>query len=63
MRDISTLVAEEHVNMVGVSTSENGDGTVTVLATLETSGMAQISRLLTRMETIRGVRNCARKSS
>jgi len=63
LRDISTLVAEEHVNMVGVSTTENGDGTVTVLATLETSGIAQISRLLTRMETIRGVRNCARKSS
>ena len=62
LRDISTLVAEEQVNMVGVSTSENGDGTVTVLATLETSGIAQISRLLTRMETIRGVHSCRRKT-
>ena len=63
LRDISTLVAAEDVNMVNVNTTKNGDGTVSVLATLETSGLSQISRLLTRMETIRGVRSCARKSS
>ena len=62
LRDISTLVAEENVNMVGVQTVENGDGTVTVLATLETSGISQISRLLTRMETIRGVRSVERST-
>ena len=49
--------------MVNVNTTKNGDGTVSVLATLETSGLSQISRLLTRMETIRGVRSCVRKSS
>ena len=63
LRDISTLVAAEDVNMVNVNTTKNGDGTVSVLATLETSGLSQISRLLTRMETIRGVRSCVRKSS
>ncbi len=63
LRDISTLVAAEDVNMVNVNTVKNGNGTVSVLATLETSGLSQISRLLTRMETIRGVRSCARKSS
>jgi len=63
LRDISTVVAAEDVNMVNVNTTKNGDGTVSVLATLETSGLSQISRLLTRIETIRGVRSCARKSS
>ena len=63
LRDISTVVAAEDVNMVNVNTTKNGNGTVSVLATLETSGLSQISRLLTRIETIRGVRNCARKSS
>ncbi len=63
LRDISTLVAAEDVNMVNVNTTKNGNGTVSVLATLETSGLSQISRLLTRMETIRGVRSCVRRSS
>ena len=60
LRDISTLVAAEDVNMVNVNTTRNGSGTVSVLATLETSGLSQISRLLSRIETIRGVRSCAR---
>lgn len=60
LRDLSAIVAAEDVNMVDVATTRNGNGTVTVLATLETSGIAQISRLLTRMETIRGVRSCHR---
>lgn len=60
LRDLSALVAAEDVNMVDVATTRAGNGTVTVLATLETSGLAQISRLLTRMEAIRGVRSCRR---
>lgn len=63
LRDISTVVAAEDVNMVNVNTIKNGNGTVSVVATLETSGLSQISRLLTRIETIRGVRSCARKSN
>lgn len=56
LRDISTVVAEERVNMVGVRTIENGDGSITILATLETSGIEQLSRLLTKLEVVRGVR-------
>ncbi len=63
LRDISTVVAAEDVNMVNVNTAKHGNGTVLVIATLETSGLSQISRLLTRIETIRGVRSCVRKSS
>ena len=60
LRDITTVVTEDKVNMVGVRTIENGDGSVTILATLETTGIEQLSRLLSRIEIIRGVRNVER---
>jgi len=55
MRDISTLVAEEHVNMVAVRTQEHPDHTVSVFLTLETTGVEQLSRVLSKLESIRGV--------
>ena len=60
LRDITTVVTEDKVNMVGVRTIENGDGSVSILATLETTGIEQLSRLLSRMEIIRGVRSVER---
>lgn len=60
LRDITTVVTEDKVNMVGVRTMENGDGSVSILATLETTGIEQLSRLLSRMEIIRGVRSVER---
>jgi len=60
LRDITTVVTEEKVNMVGVRTVENGDGSVNVLTTLETTGIEQLSRLLSRIEIIRGVRSVER---
>ena len=55
LRDISIVVGEEHVNMVGVRTAENDDGTVTIFSTLETTGIEQMSLLLSRIEAIKGV--------
>lgn len=60
LRDITTVVTEDKVNMVGVRTNENGDGSVSILATLETTGIEQLSRLLSRIEIIRGVRSVER---
>ena len=60
LRDITTVVTEDKVNMVGVRTNENSDGSVTIVATLETTGIEQLSRLLSRMEIIRGVRSVER---
>ncbi len=60
LRDITTVVTEDKVNMVGVRTIENGDGSVSILATLETTGVEQLSRLLSRIEIIRGVRSVER---
>ena len=60
LRDVTTVVTEDKVNMVGVGTVENGDGSVSILATLETTGIEQLSRLLSRIEIIRGVRTVER---
>ena len=61
LRDITTMVAEEKVNMVGVHTQEADDGHITIFMTLETSGIEQLSRLLARLEGIRGVRTVSRR--
>jgi GTP pyrophosphokinase len=62
LRDVSALMADEKVNMVGVRTVDNGDGGVSIYATLETTGIEQLSRLLSRVEIIRGVRSVARSA-
>jgi GTP pyrophosphokinase len=54
LRDLSTLIADEKVNMSGVRTL-HGDGTVNVLLTLETTGVEQLSRLLAKLEGVQGV--------
>ncbi len=60
LRDITTVVTDEKVNMVGVRTVENGDGSVTITTTLETTGVEQLSRLLARIEIVRGIRSVER---
>jgi GTP pyrophosphokinase len=55
LRDISTLCAEERVNMTGVHTQEGEDGHITIFVTLETGGVEQLTRLLSKLEGIRGV--------
>ena len=55
LRDVTTVIAEEKVNMAGVRTNEHGDRTVTVRVTLETSGVDQLMRVLAKLEMVRGV--------
>jgi guanosine-3',5'-bis(diphosphate) 3'-pyrophosphohydrolase len=55
LRDIGSIVAEERVNMVAVRTQEHSDRTVSVFITLQTTGVDQLTRLLSRMEMVRGV--------
>jgi len=61
LRDIATMVAEERVNMVGVHTQEADDSHITIYVTLETTGIEQLSRLLNRLEGIRGVLSVSRR--
>ena len=60
LRDISTLISDEGVNMVAVRTQEHGDRTTAIYLTLETQGVSQLSRLLGRLETVRGVLSATR---
>src|SRR3990172_3352759 len=61
LRDITTMVAEERVNMVGVHTQEHDDGRITISVTLETTGIEQLTRLLTKLEAVRGVVSVGRR--
>jgi GTP pyrophosphokinase len=61
LRDVSTVVAEERVNMVGVRTQALDEDQILILATLETTGIEQLSRLLSKLEAIRGVITVSRK--
>jgi GTP pyrophosphokinase len=60
LRDITAIISEDRVNMLGVRTIESTDGSVNILATLETTGIEQLSRLFSRVEAIRGVRSVER---
>jgi GTP pyrophosphokinase len=60
LRDISTVIAEEQVNMVAVTTQERDDRTTAIALTLETRGVDQLSRVLTKLEAVRGVLSVAR---
>jgi guanosine-3',5'-bis(diphosphate) 3'-pyrophosphohydrolase len=55
MRDITTVIAEEKVNIAAASTANHEDQTMSLYFTLETKGLAQLSRLLVKIEGVRGV--------
>jgi len=55
IHDITKVIAEEKVNIAAVSSTHHDDHTVTEYFTLETKGLAQLSRLLGKIEGIGGV--------
>jgi len=60
IRDITTIVAEEKVNIATVSFTNHDGGTTSTFLTLETKGLAQLSRLLAKIEGVHGVISTAR---
>jgi guanosine-3',5'-bis(diphosphate) 3'-pyrophosphohydrolase len=60
MRDITTMVAEEKVNIIAASLVNGEDQTISVFLTLEIGDLAQLGRLLTKVEGVRGVTGAAR---
>jgi guanosine-3',5'-bis(diphosphate) 3'-pyrophosphohydrolase len=60
IRDITTTVAEEKVNIAAISLTNHDDGAISVFLTLETRGLAQLSGLLAKIEGVRGVIGVAR---
>ena len=63
VRDITTLVAEEKVNIASVSLTGNDGQTISTFLTLETKNLAQLSRLLAKIEGIRGVTSASRSGN
>jgi GTP pyrophosphokinase len=55
VRDITTVVAEEKVNITSVSFSNRDDHTTSTLLNMETKGLAQLSRIMEKIEGVRGV--------
>jgi GTP pyrophosphokinase len=60
MRDITTLVADEKINIASVNLTNNTDQTISIYFSLETANLLQLSRLLAKIEGVRGVINAAR---
>ena len=54
VRDVSSVIADEDINMVGLSTQEDG-GRVVASVTVETDGYAQLQRVMHKLDAIRGV--------
>jgi guanosine-3',5'-bis(diphosphate) 3'-pyrophosphohydrolase len=62
LRDIATVVAENRVNMSAASVHVYDDKTAVVSATVEIDSLAQLSRLMERLEQVRDVHTVAREA-
>ncbi|MFC1945946.1 RelA/SpoT family protein [Chloroflexota bacterium] len=60
MRDITSLVAEEKINITSVNLVNPEDHTIAFFVTVETRGLAQLSRLIRKLEMVRGVISVSR---
>jgi guanosine-3',5'-bis(diphosphate) 3'-pyrophosphohydrolase len=60
MRDITVIVAEEKVNITSMATRNQSDRTTLMEFTMETQGLAQLSRLLKKIESVKGVNRIVR---
>ncbi len=54
IRDISSVFADEDINIVGLTTREDG-GRVVLSLTVETDGYAQLQRVMHKVDALRGV--------
>ena len=59
LRDITTAVAEEKINITSVNTQYNDD-VFTMFATIEIKNMAQLNHILNRLMALRGVINATK---
>jgi GTP pyrophosphokinase len=63
LRDISTLVSDEGINMTDVTTRDMEDGRVTISLTVYTGGIGQLSRIFRKLESVRSVISVSRNTS
>ena len=63
LKDVSTLLADERVNIVTVTTNTHDDRTVSLFATIEVEGVGQLSTILQKLEGIRDIYEVRRETS
>ncbi|GIW05799.1 MAG: (p)ppGpp synthetase [Dehalococcoidia bacterium] len=62
LSDVTAVIAGEAINMSAVHTESSPDGTATISMKLETSGIEQLSRVLGKLEAIKGVLTVSREA-
>ena len=62
LKDVSTLLADEKVNILSVLTTTHDDRTVTLLLTVEVEGIGQLSKILHKLEGVRDVYEVRREA-
>ena len=60
---MSTVLADERVNIISVLTTTHDDRTVTLYATVEVEGIGQLSTILQKLEGVREVYEVRRETS
>ena len=60
LRDVSTKLSEDKINMAWVVTRENDDATVSLELTIHIEGLPELNRVFSRVEGIRGVTSVSR---
>ena len=60
-RDVAAICADENVNMVSFVTGEPTDGAVTLTFTVEASGLAQLLRVMSKLDGVHGVMSVERE--
>lgn len=60
MSDITTVVAEEQVNIAGVKMVEGENHKITVDLTLETRGLAHLNQVMKKIDAVKGVLGVSR---
>jgi GTP pyrophosphokinase len=63
LRDIATVVAENHVNMSALEVRVHNDKTAVVTTTVEIDSLAQLSRLMEKIEGVKDVHTVGREAS
>ena len=61
-RDVATVCADEDVNMVSLVTSEPSGGQVSIGFSVEAADVAQLQRLIHKLDDIRGVLSVEREA-
>ena len=60
VRDVSTILAEDKINITNMTVIENKEGTTIVRLALGIKGLQQLSRIMTTLEGIKGVTGITR---